>query len=124
MRIVRRSTINPMLVWLVLATIFVHALLPTGSPLLRTSGSAFSVTTMEVSLAPSRKDKAAEQEEHQRAPGESPGDSDDDGNDLLLDRPAPAGFDIPGGAPLPDLIHAGPETGGPADYRARAPPLA
>lgn len=40
--------------WLVLATIFAHALLPAGSPMSRTFGSAFSATTLEVALAPAR----------------------------------------------------------------------
>ncbi|MDT9601054.1 hypothetical protein [Sphingosinicella rhizophila] len=40
--------------WLILATIFAHALLPVGSPMSRASGSAFNATTMDVSLAPAR----------------------------------------------------------------------
>ena len=40
--------------WLLLASILAHALLPVGSPLARTSGSAFSATTAEVALSPSR----------------------------------------------------------------------
>lgn len=42
--------------WLLLASILAHALLPVGSPLARTSGSAFSATTAEVALSPSRED--------------------------------------------------------------------
>ena len=38
--------------WLILAAIFAHALLPVGSPMDRTFGSAFSATTFDVSLAP------------------------------------------------------------------------
>lgn len=38
--------------WLILAAIFAHALLPVGSPMARTLGSAFSATTLDVSLAP------------------------------------------------------------------------
>ena len=40
--------------WLILATVFLHALLPVGSPMSRTVGSAFSATTVDVSLAPNR----------------------------------------------------------------------
>lgn len=47
--------------WLLVATIAFHAVVPTGSPLVRTSGSAFSATTADVSLAPKRKDGSAQQ---------------------------------------------------------------
>lgn len=45
------------LVWLcaLLSAILAHALLPVGSPLLRSSGSPFSATTFEVSTVPARK---------------------------------------------------------------------
>ena len=48
--------------WLVVASIFVHALLPAGSPLVRTAGSAFSVSTSDVSLPPVRKFRSAERD--------------------------------------------------------------
>lgn len=38
--------------WLLLAAILTHALIPSESPLARTTGSAFSATTLDVSLAP------------------------------------------------------------------------
>jgi hypothetical protein len=41
--------------WLLLVSIFVHALLPTGSPIHRATGSAFSASTTDVSLKPARK---------------------------------------------------------------------
>lgn len=41
--------------WLLLVSIFVHALLPTGSPFHRAMGSAFSASTTDVSLKPTRK---------------------------------------------------------------------
>lgn len=41
-------------VWLVLAAIFAHALLPVGTPMARQSGSAFSAATVDVSLQPVR----------------------------------------------------------------------
>ncbi len=52
--------------WLLLAAIFVHALVPVGSPVFRSAGSAFSASTSDVSLPPSRKltkEAAARQEE-------------------------------------------------------------
>ncbi|QAY76039.1 hypothetical protein [Sphingosinicella sp. BN140058] len=46
--------------WLLLASILAHALLPVGSPLARTSGSAFSASTADVSLGASRDEALAE----------------------------------------------------------------
>jgi hypothetical protein len=40
-------------VWLSLTTVIAHAVLPVGSPLARRPGSAFSITTHDVSLRPS-----------------------------------------------------------------------
>lgn len=40
--------------WLLLLAILTHALLPLGAPWARTSGSAFSASTVEVSTAPAR----------------------------------------------------------------------
>ena len=44
------------LLWLALAIIFTHALVPTGSPLRKSSGSAFNPFTAEVALGPKRAD--------------------------------------------------------------------
>jgi len=55
-------------VWLLLATILVHALLPGGSPIRRTSGSAFSAATADVSLGPSRRTGDVTQSLEARAP--------------------------------------------------------
>ena len=41
-------------VWLLLAAIFAHALLPVGTPMSKLSGSAFSAGTVDVSLQPVR----------------------------------------------------------------------
>ena len=41
--------------WLSLVTVFTHAVLPLGSPLARSAGSAFSAFTADVSLVPSRR---------------------------------------------------------------------
>jgi hypothetical protein len=62
-----------MTLWVLLASILVHALLPAGSPLVRTTGSAFSATTAEVSLGPSRKDAMSEAAAATRSP-DGPGD--------------------------------------------------
>ena len=51
----RRQWIHLICLWLSIATVFTHAVLPVGSPLARTSGSAFSASTVEVSLGPSRR---------------------------------------------------------------------
>lgn len=82
MQLVRRRGTRSILRWLVLATIFAHALLPVGSPLVRTSGSAFSATTAEVSLAPSRKGKAAVAKREQQPSSDEPSDGGG-GIDLL-----------------------------------------
>jgi len=44
--------------WLLLITVFAHAVIPTGSPLARSQGSAFSISTTDVSLAPKRRAEA------------------------------------------------------------------
>lgn len=60
-------------VWigLILSAILVHALLPVGSPLQRSTGSPFSATTVEVSIAPSRKNAQLEAEDASEASGAS-----------------------------------------------------
>jgi hypothetical protein len=49
-----------MTVWLIVAAIFIHALLPAGSPLQRNAGSAFSATTVDVTTIPKRRDQGRE----------------------------------------------------------------
>ena len=49
----RRSAFLAIL-WLAIATVLVNALVPTGSPLGRNSGSAFNPFTSDVSLGPKR----------------------------------------------------------------------
>ena len=44
--------------WFLLLSIFTHALVPMGAPLQRITGSAFSASTADVSLAPSRQSLA------------------------------------------------------------------
>ncbi|WP_129792928.1 hypothetical protein [Sphingosinicella sp. CPCC 101087] len=40
--------------WLALATVLAHAVIPIGSPIARQSGSAFSISTSDVALTPKR----------------------------------------------------------------------
>ena len=54
------------MLWLVLAAIVAHAALPTGSALQRGTGSAFSVTTSEVTTIP-RRDKERPRVEAEQA---------------------------------------------------------
>lgn len=42
--------------WILLATILGHALVPVGSPMARTAGSAFSASTADVALGTSRRE--------------------------------------------------------------------
>lgn len=41
--------------WLTAATVLAHALVPVGSPLTRTAGSAFSASTTDVAVRPGKK---------------------------------------------------------------------
>jgi hypothetical protein len=41
--------------WLALATVLAHAVIPIGSPIARQSGSAFSMSTSDVALTPKRR---------------------------------------------------------------------
>lgn len=50
-----RTRLFGLSLWLLLVSIFVHALLPMGSPFHRAMGSAFSASTADVSLKPTRK---------------------------------------------------------------------
>lgn len=100
--------------WLVVATIGLHALLPVGSPVARGSGSPFSVSTVEVSTAPSRDaGLAAEAESERRLP-------DDAGMDAA---PMPAQAAAPPAAPPPIDVYRLPAVKyGPQGQRAALPP--
>jgi hypothetical protein len=110
--------------WFVVATILAHALLPISSPLVRVSGSAFSASTYEVSIAPGRRDKAVDHftragDGRHEASGSAGGD---DVAALPVAAPmsglsqAPAGYSA-----RPDLQLPGRNAAG---FRARAPPSA
>ncbi|MFN3388989.1 MAG: hypothetical protein ACK40O_08650 [Allosphingosinicella sp.] len=112
------------MLWLILATVFAHALLPVGSPLVRTSGSAFSATTADVSLAPSRKDKAAASDEQHRSPAED-GRDDADGPDTdLVESASTGGLEAPRAEPAAAPAAPTRESASFRLYEARAPPLA
>lgn len=108
--------------WLLLLSIFTHALIPTGSPLHRIAGSAFSASTADVSLAPSRK----------LFPKQAQLRDADEGNSEGSGFAGPAA--IPSAPPtlVPRPLHpasvfrpeatARPGVGGSASFEARAPP--
>lgn len=111
--------------WLVLAAIFAHALLPVGSPLARASGSAFSATTPDVSLAPARSGAHAFLAAGEGGSSTGLGGSDPP-RETAATLPA-AAFRLkpqPGAAPpppaAPDLPRRPAQT---QPYASRAPPL-
>jgi len=110
--------------WLSLATIFAHALLPAGSPLARVQGSAFSFATTDVSLAPKRRDAAVKDVAQSRTsrPDDANAGSNQFGPKAALFAAAPLSLLAPG----PVIAGAIPARGTAPDlyaaYRARAPP--
>jgi hypothetical protein len=110
--------------WLLLLSIFTHAVVPAGSPLVRTSGSAFSATTAEVAIPPKRNMPADEQ----AAPGggsegssEGAGYGDDPSKGLSVRAasvPWPAERTEPPYPAYPNRT----QEGGAAPFSARAPP--
>lgn len=110
--------------WLLLLSIFTHALVPAESPLQRTSGSAFAASTAEVSLAPQRKSRETEQARAGTG-GDAELQSANPGDDppiAPLPPAAPARFEFglssPAGSPQPAPAAAN----GAAAFQARAPP--
>jgi hypothetical protein len=69
----RRRRIWFVFLWMSLATVLGHAVMPLGSPLAKSSGSAFSVSTSNVSLGPTRAAAAVKAKRQQRVP---PGDGE------------------------------------------------
>ena len=110
--------------WLLLLSIFTHAVVPAGAPLHRTPGSAFSATTAEVAIAPERNSAATGQAQ----PGA--GDEGDSKGSGASDDPPFTSF----AAGVPSLRLAEAATiswpalptprlgGGAASFSARAPP--
>lgn len=110
---------------LAFATIFIHALVPSGSPLRKSSGSAFNPFTSEVAL--SSKGIAAASDDKREQGVSNAGGGEDAGGIFSLAAlalaavsarraPPPRAFALP----MPKLA------GGlvPRAFRARAPPLA
>lgn len=116
-----------MWLWLLLVSIAAHAMLPVGSPMVRSKGSAFSATTFEVAITPKRKARTnrealVEANRHDdkilRA-----GTGGDSGFVLPSEIHAPAplsqtlGHELPSARPVPGTPPA-------RNFRARAPPSA
>ncbi|HTU10780.1 MAG TPA: hypothetical protein VMG08_07750 [Allosphingosinicella sp.] len=93
----RRTWLFTLCLWLSLATVLGHALAPIGSPLAQKSGSAFSASTWDVSLAAPRAGLNAKLKRGQAAP-----------DDELQNGP-----DLPG----PGLLAAAPSLPEPAPGR-------
>ena len=111
-------------VWLLLLSIFTHAVVPTGSPLQRTSGSAFSASTAEVAIAPKRKTVRTEQAELSDADAaSSEGAGSGDRSPLPVEDES---FPRSGIAREATLVFGtawvGVPKGGAAPFSARAPP--
>lgn len=110
--------------WLTVATVLAHALVPVGSPLARAAGSAFSASTTDVAVKPGKKRGPPEATCHSR--------SDDDegcaseGRDApVLARSETVLATAPRGTPTFAIAPAAPAVSRNAfAFRARAPPLA
>jgi hypothetical protein len=112
-----------MALWLLLLSIFTHAVLPAGSPVQGRPGSAFSASTADVSLAPTRRSLAGDQFQLGTADDESSKGSAPPDPAILSGAftAAPAGQAAP--APeFPPEAPAAPGDGGAASFEARAPP--
>ena len=121
----RRNILHLIGLWLSIAMVLGHALAPVGSPVARTKGSAFSASTSDVSLGPSRAGLTAKIKRAQDGTGDGAAGSDE--------RPAP--FPAPAGPPAPAARHddapvfriasaAAPSGAAPRPFDARAPPRA
>lgn len=112
--------------WLSLATVFAHAVLPAGSPLARGQGSAFSIATTDVSLAPSRRNPTGTGKSVSRSLDQPDAASGPDRPDPSAVGPAAAALPHP----LPRASGLLPQAPGRAGsrpmlaFRARAPPTA
>lgn len=109
--------------WLLLLSIFTHALVPAGSPLQRMSGSAFSATTAEVAIAPKRKGPGAEQVELRDTDSGSQGAAAADDPPSLFAGGAVSSAWAQQPAKLSrQPVTSRPPAGGAAPFSARAPP--
>ena len=121
---IRRNGVGIFPLWALILTIFAHALLPTGSALVRTPGSAFSASTSDVSLAPSRKTAIAAARQDQLPDGDSGAGANAAAIPLVLSGNVRAGTPAARISPflLPDggRVPAVPDSA----VQARAPPSA
>ena len=109
--------------WLILATIFAQALLPVGSPMARASGSAFSASTSEVSLAPARGASAFfVQQEGGSSAGLGGGDPADPPAAILPSRPYALASARAATPPLPTAPELSRRPAKSQPYAPRAPP--
>ena len=116
------SRVEVLALWLLLLSIFTHAIIPAGSPLHRTTGSAFSASTAEVSLAPKRKALADEQVQLEASgDGASEGSGPPDPLDLRIAFRAVPLLGIPQSRIALEAAVAT-LAGGAAFFLARAPP--
>ena len=110
--------------WLLFLSIFTHALVPAGSPLHRTSGSAFSATTTEVAIAPKRKPLSAK--EVQSGAGDEGSSEGAGGTDdpllTLFGGSAPTFRASDPAQTLWPTVSSRSLDGGAAPFSARAPP--
>jgi hypothetical protein len=110
--------------WLLLLSILTHTVVPAGSPLVPTSGSAFSAATAEVAIPPKR--ETASSEQAVAGGGEDGGSK---GGSLADDPPAPFPAEA-ASIPWPPERAKSPSPepwttdrkGGAAPFSARAPP--
>ena len=122
-----RPPVNRLFLWLSLAVILTHALIPLGSPLVRGPGSAFSAYTGDVSLGSRTAAKAKRQKTEQAKPPDvSTGVAIAIADAGGVIPPAPHGALAPTSAPAGS---APPRLELPAQaphdaFRARAPPTA
>ena len=110
--------------WLLLASILFHALIPVGSPLEPTTGSAFSASTVEVALAPGRKPQLDKQVQLKAGEGDArwlDAGSRDAAILPQLPAPVPAAHDRT--LPAPPRVIAFVDRAGAASFQPRAPPL-
>ena len=107
--------------WLLLLSILAHAFVPPASPVQRAAaGSAFSVSTAEVSLAPRRAGLSAKRHLQEDNDWASAGGDADDGS-FAAEPLVPASFEAL--APFTPA-ESWPASGGAAPFSARAPPAA
>ena len=110
--------------WLLLGSIFAHALIPVGSPLKPTTGSAFSASTLEVALAPGRKPQFDKQVQLKAGEGDARWpDAGSPDAAILPQLPAlvPAAYDQT--RPAPPRVVALVDRAGAASFQPRAPPI-